>query len=90
MNVVCLCIVVRCRVPFVVIHCVTPKPYTVKKKSTAVMKAGVLVAVLFVCVSSLPVEQRKDQPGKQDAFPGLDKEEFKRYWDNAVKDNPGK
>lgn len=73
-----------------VIHCVTPKPYTVKKKSTAVMKAGVLVAVLFVCVSSLPVEQRKDQPGKQDAFPGLDKEEFKRYWDNAVKDNPGK
>ena len=54
------------------------------------MKASVLVAVLFVCVSSLPVDQRKDQIRKQEPFPGLDKEEFKRYWESAVKDNPGK
>ena len=55
----------------------------------ALMKASVLVAVLFVCGSSLPLEQRRDAPEKQQPFPGLDKEEFKRYWEDAVKNNPG-
>lgn len=72
-----------------VIHYVIPNPYNVKMPA-GVMKAGLVVVALFVSVLSLPVDQRKDQPGKQDPFPGLDKEEFRRYWDDAVKNNPGK